>query len=1018
MAEDIDIGNVGGQNGVASEATLARLTASIEAMAKKAGIDPKAEAAKLQKLYNAQLGTTIPLERASGESKKDNTKATKESTKATINYGKAIKGAALGAISGFAQSLTNMAGAVMGSETSLSSFAQHVPLIGNQLAFLTGLIDQNISSFRDLSQVGATFGNGLEDIRRIAAEASMPLGDFVSIVGTNSKQMQLFGAGTAAGAKNFALMSKNLRQVAGKDLMNLGFTSSDLNELLLDYAEFQDMQLGVTRRNTRMNTKDAAAFGEQLQLLAGATGKQRDEIMKAAQAAGEETRVRAAMAGMDKDQKKAFLLNIGAVPTEFSDVLKDMADGIPHSDAAQGMMAMSQTFRDQADQVKNMNPRQLNDFMAEVNNDIERSIEKFGPGAIESLTKGGDGIAEVLNSIAPSLADKAKMSDEEWKAMQAKLDAEKDSGTGLKQFGETINKLRGQLITALLPALEAFQGFASDKITALSAWLKSDDFKTYMDMFKVALQTGVDKMKLFFDNLGKYDLMTALFGGKKGDDIGGGNTLDKDVKGLFGGGDGEGFSISKLLGDTIKSAFSNWDIDWGKMFVGGMVGLGLAIVAPVIGIPAILLAAVTTVFGLSALEDLFKGAWNLLKSAFTFGADGLKSIGSGIGGLFTGSWNLLKGAFTFGADSLKSLGSGIGGLFTGSWDSIKDGFTFGADTLSLLTSGVSGLLKTVWSEVTGWFTFAEGTSFSISAVVTKMWDTVKSYFNFIDSVAGFSISGLAKTAWDTVTGWFGFGDGEAAFAISTLATKAWTTVKGWFGFGETTFSLSGLMTTAWTTVTGFFSFGDMKLPSITNLWTSIVDKVKGFFTFDFKMPNFKSFLPKWLGGEGKEMSGVTEASPASTNSQQVAEKKIPDPTKAETNLKKLATANSIVQSLVDIPNLKAIFKEVNTALNSGHVRSYATALRDVASQMEKINNLSTKTEGGLFGVGGTDVATAGATALNSGGITPGSQGSNTALNTSMTMMLTKLDAIIDNTKKGADNTAGISNDMATNLSTG
>ena len=91
MAEDIDIGNVGGQNGVASEATLVRLTASIEAMAKKAGIDPKAEAAKLQKLYNAQLGTTIPLERASGESKKDNTKATKESTKATINYGKAIK---------------------------------------------------------------------------------------------------------------------------------------------------------------------------------------------------------------------------------------------------------------------------------------------------------------------------------------------------------------------------------------------------------------------------------------------------------------------------------------------------------------------------------------------------------------------------------------------------------------------------------------------------------------------------------------------------------------------------------------------------------------------------------------------------------------------------------------------------------------------------------------------------------------------------------------------------------------
>ena len=447
-------------------------------MARKAGIDPKAEAAKLQRLYNAQLNTTIPLERASGESKKDNTKATKESTKATINYGKAIKGAALGAISGFAQSLTNMAGAVMGSETSLSSFAQHIPLIGNQLAFLAGLIDQNVNSFRDLSTVGATFGNGLNDIRRIAAEAAMPLSDFVSIVGTNSKQMQLFGAGTAAGAKNFAMMSKNLRQVAGKDLMNLGYTSGDLNELLLDYAEFQDMQLGVTRRNTQMNTKDAAAFGEQLQLLAGATGKQRDEIMKAAQAAGEETRVRAAMAGMLPKERERFLLNIGAAPAAFQDVLKDMADGIPHSDAAQGMMAMSQTFRDQADQVKDMNPRQLNDFMAEVNNDIESSIKEFGPGAVESLTRGGDGIAEVLNNIAPALADKAEMSDAEWKAMQAKLDAEKDSGEGIKQFGETINRLRGQIITALLPALESFQGFASDKIKDLATFLKSDDFKS------------------------------------------------------------------------------------------------------------------------------------------------------------------------------------------------------------------------------------------------------------------------------------------------------------------------------------------------------------------------------------------------------------------------------------------------------------------------------------------------------------------------------------------------------------
>jgi len=86
--------------------------------------------------------------------------------------------------------------------------------------------------------------------------------------------------------------------------------------------------------------------------------------------------------------------------------------------------------------------------------------------------------------------------------------------------------------------------------------------------------------------------------------------------------------------------------------------------------------------------------------------------------------------------------------------------------------------------------------------------------------------------------------------------------------------------------------------------------------------------------------------------------------------------------------------------------------------MKKINELSTKTEGGFLGVGGSEVATAGGSALNSGGITPGNAGSNATLNTNMTMMLTKLDSIIENTKKGADNTAGISNDMAVHLSTG
>ena len=213
--------------------------------------------------------------------------------------------------------------------------------------------------------------------------------------------MKLFGSTTANGATNFAAMSKQFRQGPGKELMNLGFTSMELNELLIDYAEFQDSQLGKDRRNTKVNTAAAAAFGENLMALSAITGKQRSEILKSMQANQEETRVRAAMAGM-ADGGEKFLQNISAAPAAFQDVLKDMADGIPHSEAAAGMMSMSEEFRKNAKNIKNMDANEMNNFMARVNADLERQIDRFGKGAVESIVRGGGAVGEAIGNIAVS----------------------------------------------------------------------------------------------------------------------------------------------------------------------------------------------------------------------------------------------------------------------------------------------------------------------------------------------------------------------------------------------------------------------------------------------------------------------------------------------------------------------------------------------------------------------------------------------------------------------------------------
>ena len=62
---------------------------------------------------------------------------------------------------------------------------------------------------------------------------------------------------------------------------------------------------------------------------------------------------------------------------------------------------------------------------------------------------------------------------------------------------------------------------------------------------------------------------------------------------------------------------------------------------------------------------------------------------------------------------------------------------------------------------------------------------------------------------------------------------------------------------------------------IMDAWEGIKASVAGMFTgmfdFDFSMPNFKDYLPKWLGGGGKPISGLF-----GSDAEQAAEENLPE----------------------------------------------------------------------------------------------------------------------------------------------
>jgi len=763
VAENVDIGNVGG-DGVASEVTLARLTATMELMAKKKGVNPADITKKMQQVMDASSKTI----KGNTEATQDQTKEVDKSTKSLGRFSKGLLGI-VGSFGGALKtSALNLAGAFMTSEGKLTDFTDHLPLIGGVLSPLVGLIDQNVDSFRALSNVGAQFGDGLNDIRRTATEAGMPLSQFTQLVGENADRMRYFGATTAQGSANFARMSKQLRDGPGRAFMNMGFTAMELNEGLLDYAEFTGTLMNSERRMNGMSTKGATDYLDVVNDLARVTGKRRDQIKEELNAAGADARSRLAMSQMDEKQALQFaagLQTAGNASAAMKEAMIDMSDGVANNPMTAQLSAMSDTFRDQAADFKNMDAGQQNNFLAAVKDDIDARAQQLGDTTVQGLI----GVGGVMGDIFQAGADMRSMVFKDSKQLAADAEAaakQSQIDGGILQFSETLNKIRSNFMAVLTDEVhgeigedgkrESILGMFTQGITtageSLMKFIETDGFALITDSLTQLATVFTD----FMQDIKDFGFISALFGGEKEVSTPGGMQT-VETKGLFGNlfstiGDEDGpimkmFNnvmdvvvekvippLTQVLIDAVSAMWdgikSGFNISWDDIFIGGIAGLGLLIAAPIIGIPGALAAAVIAVIGYDKLVE--------------------------------------------------SLGV--------VWDSITG----------------------VWTGITTWWD-----NLDFMTPINDAWDTITGFFSFGEGTTGFSISGLLTTAWETITGFFSFGSGEGAvsFSISGLLTTAWETVTGFFSFDNFQFpSITGLFDNVWEKLTGFFDF-DFELPS-------------------------------------------------------------------------------------------------------------------------------------------------------------------------------------------------------------
>lgn len=886
MADQVEISNVGGNDGVASEATLASLAAALQKIAAKSGMDPASQEAKLKKIANKATEDGITITNKNTKAELENTKATKEATGATAQFAKTVADASLGAIGDIVGSIANFGMELAFGGNRLSDFAGSIPLFGQFLGPLAGMIDNNVDQFRDLSKVGATFGTGLVGLQKAAAEAGMPLNEFSQLIQDNAMIMKTFGGDVASGSLVFSKMAKELRDGPGRELMAIGFTSGELNDLLISYQELQTRQFTGDRIRNRVTAQSAAEFGEQLQKLSTATGQQREQILEAMEAQRDDVRIGAARSRMSADEFERFSANIATVSgvsKGLADALVDFDDGIPTNDSTRRLMQMSDTFRNFGDEVENMSPGELNNFMVEVRKDLEERAAQMGV-SVEEMMSRIPGLSGMLDIIGDT-SNLKLMTEAEIEAAAARAAAEKTRNENLKVFDETIASARAKLVDAFITsgAMDALMEGADGFAEAVKIFTEGDTFKNTLDALSASFKTMLDRVKTFVEDIGKYNLKTALFGGKAGDVIGQDEqgkdiTLQEDVNGLFGdifaGAAESAGTIGTFVADGIKSVigglFDSFDITWDDIFVGGITGLGLLIAAPIIGIPGALAAAVLAVIG----KDKLIEAWTASKDS-------------------------------------------VIGWFT----SIGDWFA---------EFSLTETLNDMWTTVTSWFGFGEGEAeYAVSSLASTAWDTVTGWFK-MDEAGNYSILDIANNVWESVTGWFNLLDTK--FSITEDLTTMWNSVIGWFGLDGLEYSFSSVVTGVWDTVTGFFSLENFEVPSISSMFQSIIDAVKGFFTFDFEMPNFKQYLPTWLGGEGKSLFGDDTASAAA------------EPVISASDLEAAAVAKdalvetqTAIGAFASIEGLQNNLDILKNGLDVDNVRSYTEAMENLVEVLAELN---------------------------------------------------------------------------------
>lgn len=568
----------------------------------------------------------------------------------------------------------------------MSQFGLGFTLLAQGIQRLVDELDQQIGRFRELSTVGADFGDSIFASRMAAIDAGLSLDTFQKAVKSNADTLALLGGDVNLGARRFTAISKVVQRDLQPTFSKYGITMEETTDMLADYLEIQTGLGTAQQMSNEELVQGTENYVKELDLLARTTGLSRKEASEALKLQQQDKMLKSLLMSMTAEQQQrlgGMLAGIEKTSPEMAAAIKELVitGGAPISENAKGLALL--------------NPNLLT--MAAGLRDGSVSNAAFGEemrrtaaiAAEQGKTMGQtNALAQLFGQgmfgAGAEMSKFTKFMEGSAEAIEDQKKAEESAGKVVADFSNQMRKLMNQIIAAISPFLYGIEllmaGFTKVVSLLNNGFVKAilatvAGIGVVLVAFKgLAIAVAAAKAAYAFGTSGKVmstgkQAAMGLYDKAKNFVMGGGA---KTTSGGGGGGGGSS-SGSKVLesvgkgGPTVGASL--------KSLAGGLAAFGVKAGLILIGAAAV--GASIALIG----AGIAGAAW-LMGTAFSKFADDLEKFnsidGQNLKSVASGAMALSGAMATFG---VSGIAAGFGKLFGGGGESLAKNINATLDSL-------------------------------------------------------------------------------------------------------------------------------------------------------------------------------------------------------------------------------------------------------------------------------------------------------------------------------------------------